>query len=138
MELAKSCDYAVRGLLYLAQRPDPFEPVLLRDVAREARAPEAFMSKVFQGLRACRIVRSHRGRARGYSLARPASEISLYDVILAMQGQAALSSIPPPANHEHPRQAFQQAWWRIEQQIVESLKRHTLETLLSTVVESSA
>lgn len=138
MELAKSCDYAVRGLLYLAQQPDPFKPVLLRDVARESRAPEAFMSKVFQGLRACHIVRSHRGRARGYSLARPAAEISLFDVILAMQGQAALSSIAPPATAEHAEQAFQQAWQRIEQQIVESLKRNTLETLLRSSADTGA
>jgi len=137
MELAKGCDYAIRGLLYLAQRPDPFEPVLLREIAQQAKAPEAFMSKVFQGLRASRIVRSHRGRARGYSLARPPDEISLYDVIVAMQGHAALLSVHPSPDAKDVERAFQEAWKRIEQQIVDSLKGNTLQSMLHSVAEGS-
>lgn len=138
VELAKSCDYAIRGLLCLAERPDPFEPVLLRDIAEQARAPEPFMSKVFQSLRASHVVRSHRGRDRGYSLARPPQDISLYDVILAMQGPAALQSIAPSVSGRGGENAFLRAWEQIEQQVVDALKRNTLQTMLQTSVEGNA
>lgn len=138
MELAKSCDYAIRGLLYLAERPNPFQPVLLRDIASSASAPEAFMSKVFQSLRASNVVRSHRGRERGYSLARPPDEISLYDVIVAMKGPAALNSIHHPPGGGDGRDAFRRAWKRIEEQFAVALRSSTLETMLQSAAEGRA
>ena len=138
MELAKSCDYAIRGLLYLAKRPDPFEPVLLRDIATRADAPEAFMSKVFQSLRASNVVRSHRGRQRGYSLARSPDEISLYDIIVAMKGPASLSSMHlsgAPGGHDD---AFGRTWTQIEEQLADALKSNTLESMLRGTIEHRA
>ena len=130
MELAKSCDYAIQGLLYLAKRDDPFEPVLLRDIAARAHAPEAFLSKLFQSLRASNLVRSHRGKRRGYSLARPPRDISLYDIIVATDGPATLRSIPNSALSNGTQEAFRQAWSKIEDQMVEALKHTTLHTIL--------
>ncbi len=59
VDLATSCDYAVRGLLCLAQRDDPFEPVLLRVISPRADAPEADLPKIFHGLPACNVGLSH-------------------------------------------------------------------------------
>ena len=92
MELARGCRYAVQGLVYLAERTQPGSPVLLRDIAAAIRAPEAFLSKIFQSLRAAGILRSHRGIERGYALARDPAAITLYDVVLATEGHASLHS----------------------------------------------
>ena len=131
MDLAKSCDYAVRGLLYLAQQDDPFEPVLLREIASRADAPEAYLSKVFQGLRASNLVRSHRGRKRGYSLARPPARISLYDVILALEGPAALRSVPQSIGSDAGDDPIQWVWGQIEDQFVRTVKETTLRSILN-------
>ena len=131
MDLAKSCDYAIRGLLYLAQRPDPFQPVLLRDIAPHAKAPAAYLSKVFQTLRASNLVRSHRGRERGYSLARAPQAVSLYDVIIALEGPAALRSLPPLARQAEDGDAFRRVWGEIEEKIVETMRNTTLWTILT-------
>jgi Rrf2 family protein len=138
VELAKSCDYAIQGLLYLAKRDDPFEPVLLRDIAARAHAPEAFLSKLFQTLRASNLVRSHRGKKRGYSLARPPRDISLYDIIVATDGPATLRSIPNRALPNGTEEAFRQAWSKIEDQMVEALKHTTLHTILVQGAEGRA
>jgi len=90
VELARGCHYAVRGLIFLGDRAEPGEPVLLRDIAASIEAPEAFLSKIFQSLRASGIVRSHRGTTRGYGLARDPVNISLYDIIAATEGPASL------------------------------------------------
>ena len=138
MDLAKSCDYAVRGLLYLAQQDDPFEPVLLREIARRADAPEPYLSKVFQGLRASNLVRSHRGRRRGYSLARSPRKISLYDVILALEGPAALRSIPEGSDVDPEEEPFRWVWGRIEEQFVDTMRQTTLRSILQQTGEVNA
>ncbi|MFW6162536.1 MAG: RrF2 family transcriptional regulator [Planctomycetota bacterium] len=138
MELAKSCDYALKGLLYLAQRQDPFEPVLLRDIASGAEAPEAYLSKVFQSLRASNVVRSHRGRKRGYSLARPPGQISLYDVILALEGPAALRSVPAGADVSAAQNPVQWVWCQIEDQFVSAVRQTTLRSILDEAEEGRA
>jgi len=131
VDIAKSCDYAIRGLLYLAQRPDPFEPVLLRDIAPHAKAPVAYLSKVFQTLRASNLVRSHRGRERGYSLARAPQEVSLYDVIVALEGPASLRSIPPLSRHAAESDTFRRVWAELEEKVIETMKGTTLWTMLT-------
>ena len=138
MDLAKSCDYAVRGLLLLAQQDDPFEPVLLRDIAARSDAPEAYLSKVFQSLRASNLVRSHRGRKRGYSLARPAKRISLYDVIFALEGPAALRSVPRGADLDASEDPLRWVWSQIEDQFVRTVKGTTLRSILDQADQGRA
>jgi len=135
VDLAKSCDYGVRGLLYLARRSNPFEPVLLRDIAARTDAPEAFLSKVFQSLRASNLVESHRGRKRGYSLARPPQEISLYDIIVATEGPARVRSVPSRAASRSADDPFRSVWKGIEDQIIEMMQQTTLRTILEQAGE---
>ncbi len=130
MEIAKSCDYAIRGLLYLAQQPNPFEPVLLREIAARANAPEAFMSKVFQSLRASNLVVSHRGKRRGYSLAKQPSAISLYDIIVAVEGPSKVRSTLPSRHGSDLLASFHTVWAEIEEKVIEEMKATTLWTIL--------
>ena len=138
MELAKSCEYAIRGLLFFAQRSNPFEPVLLRDIAARANAPEAFLSKVFQALRASNLVRSHRGKIRGYSLARPPDEISLHDIIVATQGPAAVRSFHAGTPARRVKDPFRKVWKQIEEDIEDTLKHTTLRSILLQDIEGRA
>ena len=90
MKLTRGTDYGIQGVLYLAGQP--FDKVtLLHDIARERGIPETYLAKIFQDLTKAGIVRSHRGAKGGFQLARPASEISLLQVIEALQGPIALN-----------------------------------------------
>jgi Rrf2 family protein len=83
-----------------------------RELSEEARVPCPFLAKVFQRLVDRGLVRSKRGRAGGFLLGRPAKEITLADVILALDGaddlETAFPSLPGPAGRalEAPRRAF--------------------------------
>ena len=134
MELAKRCRYAVQGLVYLASQGSVDRPVMLRDIAAAVGAPEAFLSKIFQGLRASAIIRSHRGVDRGYSLARDPSEVTLYDVILATQGLASLHS-PELASGEAGA-AFGRVWDEVENLVAERLRKVTLSELVELQASS--
>jgi len=85
--------YAVRALTELARREDtePGKPVRLGDIADSRDMPLQFLEQVFAALRRSGVVRSRRGAAGGYALARPAAEITVLDVV------AALDGVPSPA-----------------------------------------
>jgi Rrf2 family protein len=129
------CHYAVRGLVCLAERTHPEEPVLLRDIAGDTGAPEAFLSKIFQNLRAAGIVRSHRGTARGYGLARDPKEISLYDVICATAGPATLHTTEMMA--DAMTGSFAKVWRGVEELIAEELKAKSISDLASGLLEGA-
>ena len=85
--------YAVRALTELARREEtaPGKPVRLGDIADSREIPLQFLEQVFAALRRGGVVRSRRGAAGGYALARPAADISVLDVV------AALDGVPSPA-----------------------------------------
>jgi len=85
--------YAVRALTELARREEtsPGKPVRLGDIADSRDMPLQFLEQVFSALRRGGVVRSRRGAAGGYALARPAAEISVLEVV------AALDGVPSPA-----------------------------------------
>jgi len=114
-------------LAYLAGREQPTEPVLLRDIAAAVDAPEAFLSKIFQSLRAAGIVRSHRGTSRGYALARDATSISLYDVVVATEGPATLHAAETVA--EEVGAPFASVWREVEELVVRALRTTSIRDL---------
>ncbi len=90
MRLTKGTDYGILGILYLAMQP--FEQVtLLREVAEHQEVPESYLAKIFQDLARGGLVRSHRGARGGFSLARPAVQVNLRQIIEALQGPISLN-----------------------------------------------
>ena len=90
MRLTRGADYGTRGMLYLAKRPQN-AVVLVSDIAIAEDLPESYLAKIFQDLAKEGIVRSHRGAKGGFSLARPAGEITLRQIIEAIEGPIALN-----------------------------------------------
>jgi Rrf2 family protein len=88
MKLSTRGDYAVRALLELTFAP-PGEPVPLSAIAERTNIPFNYLEQIFKELRTTRLVRSHRGQRGGYVLGRPADEVTVADVIRAMEGPLA-------------------------------------------------
>jgi len=86
-----SIEYAIHGLVYLA-RVSSEKPTLLSDIASAVRVPREYMRKIFRLLGKSRIVSAQRGAGGGYRLARSASEITLKDVVEAIDGSLPLYS----------------------------------------------
>jgi Rrf2 family transcriptional regulator, iron-sulfur cluster assembly transcription factor len=89
VRLTKGADYGARGMVYLAKLP-PSAIALISDIADEEGLPTSYLAKIFQDLAKEGIVRSFRGAKGGFALARPAQEISLREVIEAIEGPIAL------------------------------------------------
>lgn len=80
-----STEYAIRGLSELAGR-QASAPTMLDELVAGTDLPRDFLAKVFQKLVHGGVLRSAKGRGGGFLLARPAREITLMDVIEAVDG----------------------------------------------------
>ena len=85
LQLTRGGEYAVRAMTYLARYPVG-QVSSLRDVGREQDIPESFLAKIFQSLSTPGLVTSQRGAHGGFSLARPAGEITVREVVEAVDG----------------------------------------------------
>jgi Rrf2 family protein len=74
-------EYALHSLLILATRPDP---VSVRDLATFQQIPERFLAKLFTRLKKAGIVQGIEGIAGGFTLARPARQIQVMEVLAAV------------------------------------------------------
>lgn len=95
MLLSRGGDYAIRAMVDLASRPGE-ERNITQGIADRQQIPPAFLSKVVAGLTQAGLVRTHRGAAGGVDLARPPEEISLLEVVEAVQGPIILNECTDP------------------------------------------
>lgn len=88
--LSQRSRYALRALTWLAGR-DATGPSAIADIAEASATPRKFLEAILLELKRRHLLISSRGRFGGYSLARPASEISFADIIRALDGPLALA-----------------------------------------------
>ncbi len=90
MKLTRASDYAIRGVVYMSMQPEG-AIVVIPEVAREMDVPVGFLARIFQSLSRAGIVISHRGKKGGYSMARKPVDVSLCNVIEAVEGDIKLN-----------------------------------------------
>jgi Rrf2 family protein len=88
VRVSAKTDYAIRAALELAAAPDE-KPVKGERIATAQAIPLRFLENILLQLRHAGIVESRRGAEGGYRLARPAADITLADVIRAIDGPLA-------------------------------------------------
>jgi len=89
VQLTRGAEYAARGMIRLARLPAG-AVVQVRDIAAAEGLPESYLAKIFQDLAKGGVVHSHRGASGGFSLAYPAEQITLRQVIEAVEGPVVL------------------------------------------------
>ncbi len=80
MIYSKTCEYAIRALLFLADRPRG-EYFLTRVVSKETGVPSAYLAKIFRDLTHHKILHSRRGAAGGVALAVSPEDLSLKRIV---------------------------------------------------------
>lgn len=84
MQVAQGVSYAFHALVQIA-RARPEQTVTVEEMASALGASPSYMAKLFQRLARAGLVTSYRGRNGGYSLGRPAREITLWETAAALQ-----------------------------------------------------
>ena len=103
-------DYAVRAVLELAEGADG--PVKGERIAQAQGIPLKFLENILGDLRHAGIVRAQRGAEGGYWLARPATEVTVGEVIRAVEGPLASVRGEPPesVDYEGAAEPLQTVW----------------------------
>jgi Rrf2 family protein len=122
-------DYGMRALLALAERGDPATAESLAD---EQGLPARFLGAILIDLRRAGIVASQRGSEGGYRLARPADDITVADVMRALDGPLAeVRGLRPEAAHyEGAARHLQEVWVAVRASMRNVLERVTLDDVV--------
>ncbi len=100
MRVSVRADYALRAAIELAAAPGSH--VTIEQLARAQIIPDRGLETIMTHLRRGNIVRMKRGPDGGFWLARPSSEISLADIIRAIDGRLPSLRGEPPDNLTYP------------------------------------
>ncbi|MEZ6062340.1 MAG: Rrf2 family transcriptional regulator [Planctomycetaceae bacterium] len=89
---SQTVEYALRSVVYLASQDD--RPQKTNAIAAATKVPSAYLSKVLQGLQQQGIVRLQRGIGGGVTLARPIHELTILDVVNAVDPIQRITTCP--------------------------------------------
>lgn len=90
MQITRQADYAIRAMLYLA-RAGKGQRVATSDVAEAQHIPPSFLAKIVSQLSIAGLLHTSRGARGGITLARDPSQITLLDVVEAIDGPIRLN-----------------------------------------------
>lgn len=91
MQLTRAGEYAIRGLVGLAAHADEKRTILVSRVAEEQDVSPAFLAKIFQQLVKAGLMNSSRGARGGFNLARSPANITIREIVEAIEGPTALN-----------------------------------------------
>ncbi len=139
MMFSTKAEYGVRVMVELA-RSTSEAPIPLAEIAAADGLPLAYLEHLVARLRKAGLVDSRRGSRGGYMLARPAREISMAEVVEALEGSIApIECISQAADgtivcsrESHPDHVCptKLLWTRVRSSIVQTLRETTLADLL--------
>lgn len=94
MKMTRSVSYAV-GILLRVLQEDSKGPMTAARIAKGCKFPPRFLYRVLRRLVDARLMNGVSGPGGGYALARPASKITLYDIVVAVEGSPENSKLAP-------------------------------------------
>ncbi len=134
MKLSTKGRYGLRALIDLALYSEN-EAIPISSVASRQGISESYLEQLFGKLRKAGLIASARGAQGGYRLAKPASEISVGDVLRALEGN--LDAVECPGLKEEPGCegadlcVTKYVWQRINESITEAVDEIRLDQLVS-------
>jgi Rrf2 family protein len=133
MRVSAKADYAVRAAAELAAAGEDDGPVKGEKLADAQDIPLQFLEHILLELKHAGIVRARRGAKGGYWLAKPADEVTIADVVRAVEGPIAHVQSAPPESIEYrgSAQHLQEVWIAVRASLRTVLEHVTLADLVS-------
>jgi Rrf2 family protein len=131
MQITRQADYAVRAVVYLAERGQ-YARVTTAEIGREKLIPLTFLAKIMSQLTRAGIVRSTRGAHGGMTIGGPLDTITLLDVVEAIDGPVMLNECVVDPTHcpLGANCAVHAIWCQAQADLVDRLGRTTLQQLV--------
>jgi Rrf2 family transcriptional regulator, cysteine metabolism repressor len=145
MMFSTKAEYGIRVMAHLA-RHDGSQPISLSSIADAEGLPLAYLEHLVQRLRKAELVESRRGAHGGYTLARPAAEVTMAEVVAALEGEIApiecitadADGVLTCAREGAAPCPTKLLWTRVQGSIVRTLNEMTLDDLVLPAKKEAA
>lgn len=137
MKVSTRGDYASRALLSLALHADVGAPTSVRDIAERTGLPQPYLEQILLALKGAGLVRSKRGVGGGYVLAGDPAEITLAQIVSAVDGPIAVGDFGRPHEGDacdHEGQCVLLAVWA---HVGEHMREHLESFTLADMVDQA-
>jgi Rrf2 family transcriptional regulator, iron-sulfur cluster assembly transcription factor len=128
MKVSTRGDYAARALLSLALH-DSDRPTSVKEIAERTNLPQPYLEQILLAVKGAGLVRSKRGVGGGYVLARPPAEITLAQILAAVDGP--LTTLMGEHDHCEGHCILQEVWVGVSDETQRILEDHTLADLVA-------
>ena len=130
MKVSAKADYAVRAAAELAAAQDTGSLVRAETIATAQGIPQRFLENILSDLRHAGLVQSQRGAEGGHRLNRPAAEISVADIIRAVDGPLAAvrGERPESVTYAGPAEPLQRVWIAVRKSLRDVVEQVTSPT----------
>lgn len=131
MQITRQADYALRAMLFLAKL-EPQERAPTSKIAQSQQIPSSFLAKIISQLSIAGLIHTSRGAGGGVSLARKPNEISLLDVVEAIDGPITLNECTrdPSICTFGESCPLHEVWCETQKEMVSKLQAATFDKLL--------
>jgi len=127
MKVSTRGDYAARALLSLALHGSD-RPTSVKEIAERTGLPQPYLEQILLAVKGAGLVRSKRGVGGGYVLARPPEEITLAEIIAAVEGP--LTTLMDEHDHCEGHCVLQEVWVAVSDETRKWLDSYTLAELV--------
>lgn len=136
MIYSKTCEYAIRALSYLAAKPDQ-KLTMIPEIGNKTQVPEAYLAKIFQALVKHEILISRRGPSGGFSLKKKPSELTLLEIVKAVDDIERLNACVMGLEDCSIVNAcpMHEVWADTKQKVIERLEACSLSELIDTTAD---
>jgi len=134
MKISTKGEYGIRAMLYIAMHGD-HGPVTSHEIAQHQGIPEPYLRQILALLSKDRLIQSNRGPQGGHTLGRPASRISMRDILITLEGQTTaidqILALPCTIDVGPEHCAIREVFLEIKQAVERILSSTTLETMVN-------
>jgi Rrf2 family iron-sulfur cluster assembly transcriptional regulator len=137
MEISRRTDYGVRVILDLSNHPRG-ERTSTQEIADRQKIPSPFLAKIISQLSLSGLVTTYRGAGGGVMLARPPAEITLLQVVEALEGPLRLNRcvIEPDMCPRNGHCAVHDIWSKAQADLIGLLDITTFDELVTAEQEN--
>jgi Rrf2 family protein len=134
MKISTKGEYGIRAMLYIAMKRE-LGPVTSHEIARRQGIPEPYLRQILALLSKDRLIQSNRGPQGGHVLGRPASQISLQDILVTLEGQTTgidqILALPCTIDLGTEHCVIREVFLEVKKEVERILSAMTLEDLAS-------
>ena len=131
MKLSTRTRYGLRLMYQLSLRYNQ-GPIQLSEIAETEDVSEKYLGQIVIHLRAAKLIQSHRGAQGGYFLARPPAQISVYEIVQALEGDVSIVDCTenPDSCERSGECAATEVWKILSEAIRKTLEGISLEDMM--------